>query len=97
MSFFINPPLAMLSGAMSPIEAMPDWLQPLTVINPVRHFATICPRNNAQRGRGRRALSEPVGIDVVRGAAGWYQRLAIQETAWLRGAMRRSGDGAMGR
>ena len=41
MSFFINPPIALLSGATTPIEAMPDFLQPITMINPVRHFATI--------------------------------------------------------
>jgi ABC-2 type transport system permease protein len=41
LSFFINPPIALLSGATTPIEAMPDFLQPLTLINPVRHFATI--------------------------------------------------------
>lgn len=41
MGFFTNPPLALLSGATTPIEAMPAWLQPLTLINPVRHFAII--------------------------------------------------------
>lgn len=41
MSFFVNPPIAMLSGATTPLEAMPDWMQPFTLINPVRHFATI--------------------------------------------------------
>lgn len=41
MSFFINPPLVLLSGATTPIEAMPQWLQPLTLLNPIRHFATI--------------------------------------------------------
>jgi ABC-2 type transport system permease protein len=40
-SFFVNPPLATLSGALSPVEAMPKWLQPVTVINPIYHFATI--------------------------------------------------------
>src|SRR5215510_11875878 len=40
-SFFVNPPLATLSGAFNPVEAMPRWLQPLTVINPIHHFATI--------------------------------------------------------
>ena len=29
------------AGATTPIEAMPDWMQPFTLINPVRHFATI--------------------------------------------------------
>jgi ABC-2 type transport system permease protein len=41
MGFFVNPPLAMLSGATTPIEGMPKWLQPITLINPIRHFATI--------------------------------------------------------
>ncbi len=41
MGFFTNPPLAILSGATTPIEAMPVWLQPITAINPVKHFAII--------------------------------------------------------
>ena len=41
MSFFVNPPLVLLSGATTPIEGMPGWLQPITYLNPVRHFATI--------------------------------------------------------
>lgn len=41
LSFFINPPVALLSGATTPIEAMPEWMQPITLVNPVRHFATI--------------------------------------------------------
>jgi ABC-2 type transport system permease protein len=40
-SFFVNPPLTSLSGALNPVEAMPRWLQPLTVLNPIHHFATI--------------------------------------------------------
>jgi ABC-2 type transport system permease protein len=41
MGFFTNPPLAILSGATTPIEAMPTWLQAVTVLNPVKHFAII--------------------------------------------------------
>lgn len=41
LSFFVNPPLATLSGSLSPIEAMPKWLQPITVLNPIRHFGVI--------------------------------------------------------
>jgi ABC-2 type transport system permease protein len=41
LSFFVNPPIALLSGATTPIEAMPEWMQSVTLINPVRHFATI--------------------------------------------------------
>jgi ABC-2 type transport system permease protein len=41
LSFFINPPLASLSGALAPVEAMPKWLQPFTLLNPIRHFGVI--------------------------------------------------------
>jgi ABC-2 type transport system permease protein len=50
-SFFVNPPLATLSGAFNPVEAMPRWLQPLTVFNPIHHFATIV-RANLLKGSG---------------------------------------------
>jgi ABC-2 type transport system permease protein len=40
-AFFVNPPLASLSGALNPVEAMPRWLQPITIINPIHHFANI--------------------------------------------------------
>src|SRR5438270_6099403 len=40
-AFFVNPPLAALSGAFNPVEAMPHWLQPFTIVNPVHHFVTI--------------------------------------------------------
>ncbi len=41
VAFFVNPPLASLSGALTPVEAMPHWLQPITWLNPLRHFALI--------------------------------------------------------
>lgn len=41
MGFFVNPPLILLSGVTTPVEAMPEWLQPLTLLNPVRHFGII--------------------------------------------------------
>jgi len=55
ISFFVNPPLAMLSGALTPIEAMPAWVQPLTLLNPIAHFATIA----------RGVLIKGAGLDVV--------------------------------
>src|SRR5438128_1071678 len=53
--FFINPPLAMLSGGLTPIEAMPKWVQPVTLFNPIAHFATIA----------RSVLIKGGGLDVV--------------------------------
>ena len=41
LSFFVNPPLAVLSGTLSPVEAMPQWLQPVTMFNPIYHFGVI--------------------------------------------------------
>jgi ABC-2 type transport system permease protein len=45
----------MLSGATTPIEAIPDWMQPVTYLNPVRHFATLA----------RGVMLKGVGFDVV--------------------------------
>jgi ABC-2 type transport system permease protein len=55
ISFFVNPPLAMLSGGLTPIEAMPKVVQPLTLLNPIAHFATIA----------RSVLIKGAGLDVV--------------------------------
>jgi ABC-2 type transport system permease protein len=54
-AFFVNPPLASLSGALNPVEAMPEWLQPLTVLNPIHHFATIM-RSAMLKGSGLATL-----------------------------------------
>jgi ABC-2 type transport system permease protein len=51
MSFFVNPPLATLSGSLTPVEAMPHWLQPVTVLNPIRHFGIIT-RGTLMKGAG---------------------------------------------
>lgn len=55
ISFFINPPLAMLSGGLTPIEAMPKWVQPLTLFNPIAHFSIIA----------RSVLIKGAGLDSV--------------------------------
>jgi ABC-2 type transport system permease protein len=40
-SFMFSNPAIMLSGYATPIENMPDWLQPVTVIDPLRFFLVI--------------------------------------------------------
>jgi ABC-2 type transport system permease protein len=62
MSFFVNPPLATLSGALTPVEAMPHWLQPITVLNPIRHFGIIT----------RATLMKEAGLDTL-----WPNFLAL--------------------
>ncbi len=51
VTFFLTPPLSSLSGALTPAEAMPRWMQPFTVFNPVFHFGVIA-RANMIKGSG---------------------------------------------
>lgn len=62
IAFFINPPLATLSGSMTPVEAMPQWLQPVTLLNPIRHFGLIA----------RGALIKSSGLETL-----WPNFLAL--------------------
>ena len=55
MSFFVIPILAMFSGALTPIEALPDWIQPFTLLNPLRHFSAI----------SRGVLIKGIGMEVL--------------------------------
>jgi ABC-2 type transport system permease protein len=60
--FFVNPPLTSLSGAFTPVEAMPKWLQPLAQFNPIQHFGMI----------SRGAMLKGSGIDTL-----WPNFLAL--------------------
>jgi ABC-2 type transport system permease protein len=55
IGFFVNPPLAMLSGALTPLEAMPRWIQPVALVNPIAHFASMA----------RAVLVKGAGLEVV--------------------------------
>jgi ABC-2 type transport system permease protein len=41
LTFFVNPPLTLLSGASSPIENMPRFFQQLSYVDPLRYLVTI--------------------------------------------------------
>jgi ABC-2 type transport system permease protein len=56
--FFILPAI-LLSGFATPVESMPDWIEPLTWINPVRYFVTIL-RAILLKGAGVADLWEPL-------------------------------------
>ena len=60
--FFVNPPLTSLSGAFTPVEAMPKWLQPVAQFNPIQHFGQI----------SRGAMLKGSGIDTL-----WPNFLAL--------------------
>lgn len=49
--FLFMLPAALLSGIMTPIRSMPGWLQPLTQLNPLRHYAEVL-RGVLLRGAG---------------------------------------------
>jgi ABC-2 type transport system permease protein len=75
IGFFINPPLAALSGAFTPIEAMPTWIQPWTVLNPIAHFAAIA----------RSVLVRGAGLEVVYPnllALAGFGSLLVAVSAW---------------
>lgn len=38
---FVMMPMVLLSGFATPIENMPDWLRPITLVNPVRYYMEI--------------------------------------------------------
>jgi ABC-2 type transport system permease protein len=44
-------PAILLSGVMTPIRAMPGWLQAVTYVNPVRYYAEVM-RTTLLRGGG---------------------------------------------
>lgn len=39
--FLFMMPAALLSGITTPIRSMPTWLQPLTLLNPLRHYTDV--------------------------------------------------------
>lgn len=49
--FLFMLPAILLSGVMTPIRAMPDWLRAVTYLNPVRYYAEVM-RTTLMRGGG---------------------------------------------
>ena len=39
--FFFLILMMLTSGLFTPVESMPAWMQHLTIINPIRHFAQV--------------------------------------------------------
>jgi ABC-2 type transport system permease protein len=64
--FLFMVPAALLSGVMTPIESMPTWLQPFTMVNPLRHYAEVT-RAVLLRGAGFDELHVPLFVLAVMG------------------------------
>jgi ABC-2 type transport system permease protein len=54
-SFFINIPIGLLAGAVTPLEAMPPFFQVVSLLNPLRYYVSIM----------RSLLLKGVGLDVL--------------------------------
>lgn len=53
--FFVNLPMVILSGAITPLESMPAFFRYLTILNPLRHYITII-RGIILKGVGLKVL-----------------------------------------
>jgi ABC-2 type transport system permease protein len=63
-SFFFNLPLIQLSGALSPIESMPDSFRMLSYLNPLRYYIQ-CIRNILLKGVGLDVMWKDVSVLAV--------------------------------
>lgn len=63
-TFFVNPPLVLLSGGNSPITAMPTFMQWLSYLDPMRYFIEVC-RGVLLKGVGLAELWVQVLVLVV--------------------------------
>ncbi len=66
--FLFMMPAILLSGIMTPIRSMPAWLQPFTMVNPLRHFADLL-RAVLLRGAGPEAVLPQLIFLTVFGVA----------------------------
>ncbi|MBW4581155.1 MAG: ABC transporter permease [Tildeniella nuda ZEHNDER 1965/U140] len=65
-AFFINLPMVQTSGAIAPIETMPEFFQVVSLLNPLRHYITIV----------RGILLKGVGLEAL-----WMHALALAAIA----------------
>lgn len=67
-SFFFLIPAILLSGFMSPVENMPDWIQAISLFDPVRYYVQLL-RAVCLRGLGSWICSLPWGHSPSLGSA----------------------------
>jgi len=69
-------PAALLSGIMTPVHSMPGWMQVLTLVNPLRHYAEVL-RGVLLRGATAEELMVPLStlasMGVIVFAASTYR------------------------
>ena len=73
-AFFVILPAILLSGMMTPVEAMPGWVQPITWVNPARYYIEIL-RSILLRGAGLQDIARPLAH--LAGLAVAFMALAV--------------------
>lgn len=79
-AFFLILPMVLLSGFMSAIANMPEWLQPLTLLDPARHMVEIL----------RGVLLKGSGFADLAAQMGWLAAMGVTVFAGATVALRRS-------
>lgn len=69
-------PMMMLSGGMTPIESQPDWLQPITLALPSRHFMAYS-QAIVFRGAGLDAVWPQLAAMAALGSVFFFASLAL--------------------
>jgi len=51
----------LMGGLFTPVDSMPHWVQLLSELNPIRHFASII-RAILMKGAGLTDIARPLGL-----------------------------------
>lgn len=78
LTFFLLPPLVLLSGAFTPVEGMPLWLQRISVVDPLPYLLTVV-RGITLKAAGLRLLWPDLAVltafaIVLYGISAWRFR-----------------------
>ena len=80
--FLFMVPAILLSGFATPIENMPDWLQPVTLLNPLRYFLVIVKGVLLKDIPAGEVLHNTVPLGLIAvvtlGAAAWLFRRRLE-------------------
>jgi hypothetical protein len=79
LTFCLNPPITLLSGATSPIENMREFFQQLSYLDPLRYLVTIVRSVTFERRAVERTVVEPSHLFNVRHRSVLDQRVAVPQ------------------
>lgn len=68
VTFFLLMIYLLMGGLFTPVDSMPRWVQLLSELNPIRHFAAIM-RGILMKGAGPAEIARPLGILSLYAAA----------------------------